>query len=95
MNPFTGEIPINLGEEIDLAFANVAYTLQQAGGKGWEQVYKVRWYSPPLGIEARWHIVRNLRKYCSSSQPVLDPVGVQALAYGLRIEIEVAADLNQ
>ena len=94
MNPFTGEVPTNLSDETDLAFANVAYTLQQAGGKGWEQVYKVRWYSAPLSIEAKWHIVRNLRKYCTRSQPVLDPISVQTLAYGLRLEIEVAADLN-
>ena len=91
----TEEITRDLGKQTDQAFANVEHTLQQAGGKGWEQVYKVRCYVVTLNMEGAEHLVRNLRKYCPNHQPLLTAVGVQSLAFpDMRIEIEVAAHLG-
>ncbi|KAF2183459.1 YjgF-like protein [Zopfia rhizophila CBS 207.26] len=90
----TEEIPSDLGKEIDQAFANVEHTLQKAGGKGWEQVYKVRIYAAPLSGEGMGHMVRNLQKYCPNHQPILTGVGVQALYNNMHIEIEVSAHLG-
>jgi enamine deaminase RidA (YjgF/YER057c/UK114 family) len=59
----TDEIPTDLGKQTDQAFANVRIALQQAGGKGWEQVYKVRCYSAPISAEAIEHAFRNIQKY--------------------------------
>ncbi len=89
----TVEIPSDLGQEMDQAFANVEHALQQAGGKGWEQVYKVRCYF--LSMEVAEHLVRNLRIYCPNHQPLLTGIGIQTLAFeGMRIEIEVKAHLG-
>ncbi|PGH18253.1 hypothetical protein AJ79_00592 [Helicocarpus griseus UAMH5409] len=90
----TEKIPEDMGEQVDQAFANVEYALRQAGGKGWEQVYKVRVYTAPLSEEIAGHIIRNLRKYCPKHQPLLTAVGVQALAFGMCVEIEATAHLG-
>ncbi|ERF73817.1 hypothetical protein EPUS_05521 [Endocarpon pusillum Z07020] len=89
----TEEIPSDLAKEIDQAFANVEHALQQAGGKGWEQVYKIRCYF--LNMDAAEHLVRNLRNYCPNHQPILTGIGIQSFALdGMRVEIEVAAHLG-
>ena len=95
LDPQTSEVPKNLGKEIDLAFANVEAALKAAGGKGWEQVYKVRSYHIPLDEEALEHTVRNLKKYTPNHRPLVTVVGVTSLAIpGMRIEIEVEADVR-
>ncbi|KIX02261.1 uncharacterized protein Z518_08200 [Rhinocladiella mackenziei CBS 650.93] len=93
----TEQIPSDLGKQIDQAFANVEHTLRQAGGKGWEQVYKVRAFCVDMPIEEEMagHVIRNLRQYCPNHQPLLTAVGVPALAFpAMRIEIEVEAHLG-
>lgn len=91
----TEEILRDMGKQIDQAFANVEHTLQQAGGKGWEQVYSVRCYCLPMANEAFDHIVRNLKKYCPNHQPLWTVVGVPRLGYDdMRIEVEVEAHLG-
>lgn len=90
----TEEIPGDLGKEVDQAFENVQHTLQQAGGKGWEQVYKVRCYCAPLSAEVAERFIGNLKKYCPNHQPLLTVVGVQGLYNNMHIEIEVAAHLG-
>jgi len=90
----TEEFPQDLGQEIDQAFENVEHTLRKAGGKGWEQVYKVRAYFAPATPEAFEHSIRNLRKYCPNHQPLLTAVEVKWLYNNMRIEIEVAAHLG-
>ena len=72
----TEEIPDDLGKEIDQAFANVERTLQAAGGKGWEEVYKVRSYHVPLDQEAMGQLIRNLRKCFPDHEPLVNVVGV-------------------
>ena len=91
----TEEIPQDWGRQIDQTFANIEHALQQSGGKGWEQVYKVRCYTAPLDMDAAEHLVRNLRKYCPNHQPLLTVVGVEELAFeNMRIEMEAAAHLG-
>lgn len=76
------------------AFDNVEHTLQQAGGKGWEQVYQIRLYAAPLDMEAMEILVQQLRKYCPNHQPIVTGVGVAALYGGARLEVEVEAHLG-
>ncbi|KAF2835340.1 YjgF-like protein [Patellaria atrata CBS 101060] len=90
----TEEIPSNLQKEIDQAFANVEFALKEAGGKGWEQVYKVRGYFAPIDMEAAGYVIENLRKYCPNHQPLFTGIGVQGLAFNMRIELEVEAHLG-
>lgn len=83
-----------MSEQIDQAFANVEHALQQAGGKGWEQVYKVRCYF--LSIECAPDLIRNLRKYCPDHQPIFTGIGVASLAFSeMQIELEVCAHLGK
>lgn len=84
-----------MDNEISQAFANVQHTLEHAGSKGWEQVYRVRIYLVSLDNDSLELVVRNLRKCCPNHQPILTVVGVTKLALeGMRIEIEVAAHLG-
>jgi enamine deaminase RidA (YjgF/YER057c/UK114 family) len=91
----TEEISTDLGKQTDQAFANVEIALQQAGGKGWEQVYKIRCYSAPMSDEAIGHVFRNIEKYCPNHRPIITGIGVEKLAYeNMQVEIEVAAHLG-
>ncbi|PGH27626.1 hypothetical protein AJ80_00639 [Polytolypa hystricis UAMH7299] len=91
----TGAVPVDFGQQIDQAFANVEHILQHAGGKGWEQVYKVRCYFAPLDMADEHHLVRNLKTYCPNHRPILTAVGVEKLALeNMKIEIEVVAHLG-
>ncbi|PGH32342.1 hypothetical protein GX50_04879 [[Emmonsia] crescens] len=65
----TEKIPTNIGEQVDQAFANVEHAMKQAGGKGWEQAYKVCCYIVPLDQTVGNHVIRNLRKYCLITSP--------------------------
>ena len=89
------EISTDLGKQFDQAFANVETTLTETGGKGWEQVYKIRCYSAPWTDEAVEHLVRNIEKYCPNHRPIVTGIGVDKLAYeNMQVEIEVAAHLG-
>jgi enamine deaminase RidA (YjgF/YER057c/UK114 family) len=81
----------DLLEEIDQAFSNVDHNLKHAGGKGWEQVYKVVTYSTDIRPQHA-RIVENLRKWMPNHNAVWTEVGVKQLGLGtMHFEIEVEA----
>ncbi|CAI6332449.1 unnamed protein product [Periconia digitata] len=100
-DPTTEAIPTTLSAELEQAFSNVALALTTAGGKGWEQVYKVRMYivvnegdSKEWG-EALGLAAEALRRWCPDHAPILTGVGVKGLALeGMRVEIEAVAHLG-
>ncbi|TPX16149.1 uncharacterized protein E0L32_004144 [Thyridium curvatum] len=90
----TGEVPADLMEEIDQAFANVDYNLRHAGGKGWSQVFRVNIYYTDGSPEALGRMAENMKKWMPNHRPILTGVGVKELALeGMRVEIEVSAYL--
>lgn len=91
-DPATGEIDREINAQIDRAFANVELNLRDAGGKGWEQVFRVNSYHVPLNNEAMEAMVRNFRKYMPGHEPLWTCVGVSRLGEDdMRVEIEVVA----
>jgi enamine deaminase RidA (YjgF/YER057c/UK114 family) len=91
-DPKTGEIHKDINAEIDQAFANVHTNLKNAGGKGWEQVFRVTSYHVPINEEAIQAMVRNFKKYMPNHQPIFTCVGVSKLGLDdMRVEIEVSA----
>lgn len=81
----------DLMEEIDQAFSNVDHNLKHAGGKGWEQVYKVVTYSTDIKSQ-HTRIVENLRKWMPNHAAVWTEVGVSHLGADVaHFEIEVEA----
>lgn len=68
--------------------------MQHAGGKGWEQVYKIRVYVAVSFDEIAEHIVRNLKERCKNHGPIMTAVRVAGLYRDMRIEIEAVADLG-
>ncbi|TVY81148.1 hypothetical protein LSUE1_G004444 [Lachnellula suecica] len=81
----------DLMEEIDQAFSNVDHNLKHAGGKGWEQVYKVVTYSTNIKPQHD-RIVANLRKWMPNHTAVWTQVGVAHLGTEeMHFEIEVEA----
>lgn len=91
----TEEIPSDITKQIELAFQNVEHTLQKAGGKGWEQVYKVRaYFSPGGGAEAMGIAIEQLKKYCPNHQPLLTGIVVAGLYNDMVLELEVEAHLG-
>ncbi|RMJ26074.1 Endoribonuclease L-PSP [Aspergillus sp. HF37] len=91
-DPRTGKIDTNINAQIDRAFANVDLTLKDAGGKGWEQVFRVNSYHLPLNNEALGIMVDNFRRWMPNHQPIWTCVGVSRLGEDdMRVEIEVVA----
>jgi enamine deaminase RidA (YjgF/YER057c/UK114 family) len=91
------EYPEDIGTEVDQAFDNVEHALQQAGGTGLDQVYKLRIYiTEPMDnyVEA---LIRNLkgRSGFKNHGPLLTAVQVKSLYKTMRIEIEAEAYLGQ
>jgi enamine deaminase RidA (YjgF/YER057c/UK114 family) len=92
----TEEYPEDLGAEVDRAFDNVEHALQQAGGSGLDQVYKLRVYiTQPLDGYFE-PLVRNLkgRPGFKNHGPLLTVVQVVGLYSTMRIEIEAEAYLG-
>jgi enamine deaminase RidA (YjgF/YER057c/UK114 family) len=89
----TGVISEDMNEQIDQAFANVQHVLKEAGGKGWEQVFKVNSYHIPLDNRAMNAMARNFGKWMHKHKPLWTCVGVAKLRGGdmMRVEIEVQA----
>lgn len=88
----TEEISTDLAKQTDQAFPKVEAVLQQTGGKGSEQVYKIRVYSAPISDEAIQHLIRNPEKYCPNHRPIITGIGVENLAFeNMQVEIEVVA----
>jgi enamine deaminase RidA (YjgF/YER057c/UK114 family) len=91
-NPETGAFYREINQQIDQAFANVELNLQDAGGKGWEQVFRVNSYHVPINDEALAAMVRNFEKYMPGHRPIWTCVGVARLGEDdMRVEIEVVA----
>ena len=78
--------------QIDQAFSNVELALKDAGGKGWEQVYRINSYHVPLDDVAKGGMLRNMKKWCPNHQPLFTTIGVVNLAVKeMKVEIEVVA----
>jgi enamine deaminase RidA (YjgF/YER057c/UK114 family) len=90
----TEEFPEDLSKEVDQAFENVEVAIQQAGAKGWDQVYKIRVYVAVPISEIAEPIVRNLKERCKNHGPLMTAVQVAGLFKDMRIEIEAYADLG-
>lgn len=91
-DPQTGECKTDIDDQIDQAFANVELALKDAGGRGWQQVFRVRSYHVPLDDKALEGMVRNFKKWLPDHQPIWTCVGVVNLALpGMKVEIEVVA----
>lgn len=88
----TGEIEREINAQIDRAFKNVERCIQDAGGEGWSQVYRVNSYHVPINNEALDAMVRNFKQYMPEHQPLWTCVGVSRLGEDdMRVEIEVVA----
>ncbi|KAL1596528.1 hypothetical protein SLS60_009175 [Paraconiothyrium brasiliense] len=91
-DPQTGEIYREINKQIEQAFANVDLNLRDAGGKGWEQVFRVNSYHVPLNNEALEAMVAGFKKWMPGHSPIWTCVGVQRLGEDdMRVEIEVVA----
>ncbi|GCB21163.1 2-iminobutanoate/2-iminopropanoate deaminase [Aspergillus awamori] len=91
-DPNTGEFYKEINAQIDQAFKNVELNLKNAGGKGWEQVFRVNSYHVPINNEALDAMVRNFKKYMPNHEPLWTCVGVTRLGEDdMRVEIEVVA----
>ena len=91
-DPATGEVPKDINEQIDQAFANVDLNLKDAGGKGWSQVFRVTSYTVQINDESVEALVRSYKKWMPDHQPISTAVGVPRLAEeGMKFEIEVVA----
>jgi enamine deaminase RidA (YjgF/YER057c/UK114 family) len=90
----TEEYPDDLSKEVDQAFDNVEHAICQAGGTGWDQVYKTRIYiTVPLDDIAE-PIIRNMKERCKKHGPLMTVVQVVALYKTMKIEIEAEAHLG-
>lgn len=89
----TGVIHEDIEDQIDQAFANIDHILKEAGGKGWEQVFRVNSYHIPLDDKALAAMVRNFDKWMPNHKSLWTCVGVVRLGGGdvMRVEIEVQA----
>ncbi|PYH98456.1 L-PSP endoribonuclease family protein [Aspergillus ellipticus CBS 707.79] len=88
----TGKIYREINKRIDQAFANVEHNIQNAGGKGWSQVFRVNSYHVPINNEALDAMVRNFRTYMPEHEPIWTCIGVPRLGEDdMRVEIEVVA----
>ncbi|PGH05010.1 hypothetical protein AJ79_06896 [Helicocarpus griseus UAMH5409] len=92
-DPVSGTIHWEINAQIDQAFANVELNLKDAGGKGWEQVFRINSYHVPLNDEALEAMVRNFRKHMPQHEPLWTVIGVARLGEDddMRVEIEVVA----
>lgn len=85
-------MPREINAQIDQAFETVDVNLRDAGGKGWEQVFRVNSYHLPLNDEALKAMTRNFQKWMPNHRPIWTAVGVQRLGLDdMRVEVEVVA----
>ncbi|GAB7365512.1 hypothetical protein MBLNU230_g6585t1 [Neophaeotheca triangularis] len=95
-DPKTSQIHADIAEEISQAFANVDLTLKTAGGKGWDQVFRVNTYHTGDDERTVQLLVENLKKWMPGHQPIWTCIGVRALAVpDMRVEVEVVAHVPQ
>ncbi|ODO11306.1 hypothetical protein I350_00082 [Cryptococcus amylolentus CBS 6273] len=88
----SGKFFREINQQIDKAFENVDLALKTAGGKGWEQVFRVNSYHVPLNGEAQEAMTRNFKKWMPNHKPLWTCVGVTRLGEDdMRVEVEVQA----
>ncbi|KAI6089766.1 endoribonuclease L-PSP [Hypoxylon rubiginosum] len=88
----TGIFYKEIDAQIDQAFSNVDLAIRDAGGKGWEQVFRVNSYHIPLNQQAMEAMVRNFKKWMPNHKPLWTCVQVSRLGEDdMRVEIEVQA----
>ena len=77
--------------QVEKAFKNVELVLQNAGLKGWENVYLVRTYH--VGIDRGLSVVSDAyRRWCPKHAPTWTAIGVERLGDPrMLIEVEVEA----
>ena len=93
-NPENGVIHREINAQIDQAFENVEMNLKDAGGNGWDQVFRVVSYHVPINNEAMDAMVRNFKKWCPNHNPIWTVIGVPRLGEDdMRVEIEVVAHI--
>ena len=85
-----GTFPDDFDAEVDQAYSNVNIALQNAGSKGWEQVYSTRKFVRSLETPTLDAIGRNLAKWTPGQDPLMSIYQVQ-LWENMAIEIEVEA----
>ncbi|KAL5384447.1 hypothetical protein DPSP01_005246 [Paraphaeosphaeria sporulosa] len=91
-DPSTGAYNTDIKAQIEQAFANVDLNLRDAGGKGWDQVFRVNSYHVPLNNEALGAMTKAFKKWMPGHSPIWTCVGVQRLGEDdMRVEIEVVA----
>ncbi|KAH6692223.1 endoribonuclease L-PSP [Plectosphaerella plurivora] len=91
-DPKTGDVPKDLSQELENIFTNIDLNLRDAGGKGWDQVFKVRLYTTVLDEENVGKFIALLRQWTPNHTPILTAVVVAGLsAPTLHFEVEVEA----
>lgn len=75
----TGEISRDLKTQIEQAFKNVDHNLKDAGGKGFEQVFRINSYHVPLNDEALALMVEQFAKWMPNHKAIWTCLGVQRL----------------
>ncbi|GAA6020723.1 hypothetical protein JCM10207_002000 [Rhodosporidiobolus poonsookiae] len=81
-----------INAQIDQTFKNVDIALKAAGGKGWEQVFRINSYHVHLNGEAMAAMVRNFKQWMPNHEPLWTCVGVTRLGEDdMHVEIEVCA----
>ncbi|KAF5537209.1 L-PSP endoribonuclease family [Fusarium napiforme] len=79
-------------EQIDLAFENVDKALKAAGGKGWEQVFRVNSYHTEITPEVGQRMAENYKKWMPNHMVIWTQIGVRQLGVPtMYCEIEVSA----
>ncbi|KAM0418741.1 hypothetical protein ACHAPT_012339 [Fusarium lateritium] len=79
-------------EQIDEAFVKVDTALKFAGGKGWDQVFRVNSYHLSITPEVTARMGQNFKKWMPNHKPIWTQIGVKELgAPGMAVEIEVTA----
>ncbi|KAF4439181.1 flavin depend monooxygenase that catalyses the oxidation of rubrofusarin to 9-hydroxyrubrofusarin [Fusarium austroafricanum] len=79
-------------EQIDLAFENVDKALKAAGGKGWDQVFRVNSYHLEITPEVGQRMSENFKKWMPNHKPIWTQIGVRQLGVPpMKCEIEVSA----
>jgi enamine deaminase RidA (YjgF/YER057c/UK114 family) len=89
--PFTVDPDMNI--QVNQAFSNVDLALRTAGGKGWSQVYKIRIFTTAWD-EGYEPLLKSLKKWCGDNKPTMTVIGVDKLAFDMKMEIEVDAHLG-
>ncbi|KAL5339963.1 putative L-PSP endoribonuclease family protein [Aspergillus crustosus] len=78
-NPTIGTFPPSVPHQIAQAFSNIDLSLRTAGGKGWEQVYKVTSYHVGFDEEAHEAMVRGFEEWMPGHRPIWPELGVAKL----------------